>query len=131
MYFHGTSSKEKFKEYDCPMRYRIGRLMDTSDVWYDLNNEKLFSSVYEELETDLKSFVLPYLNRVNSKKDILNLFLESKVHGYNPIAMIKVLFSNDYKKEALRMLEEELNSSTDTTWKSRYLSLKEELHKVL
>lgn len=112
-YYHtGKKSAEKFKESICAVRQRIGELINGYDTWYDLGSETNFVKLQERLEQDFLKKVLPYLNKIKTREEIINRLL---IDGsYYFIARIKTLYFNGHKERALNILTQEYRRASET-----------------
>jgi hypothetical protein len=122
-YHTGKKSAEKFVESVCAVRQRIGKLMNKSNTWYDIDLGTEDSvSVQKQLERDFLNRVIPYLNKVKTKEDIIyHLIIEGSDYV---VARIKTLYYNGQRERALNILEQEYRGATDVKWLN---DLKQEL----
>ena len=116
-YYHTKKySADKFTEPICAVRQRIGKLMNKSDIWYDLNLETNIEELQERLEHNFLKRVIPYLNRIKTREDIINQLLIEGSDYY--IARIKTLYYSGHKERALKILDQEYRraSKVGTEW---------------
>ena len=111
-YYHRKkNSGEKFTEPACAVRRRIGRLKNDRDTWYNINEETNIAQLQQTVEGDFVKYVLPYLNKIKTREDVINLLcIES---SYYPIARIKTLYNNGKQQIALNLLGDEYRTATD------------------
>jgi hypothetical protein len=100
-YLMGKYSSDKFCESHCAVRRRIGELITNRDTWFDLNAEADIAKIYKEVDSAFVKFVLPYLDTINSKEDILRLMKNSSLM----LAGLKTLYHNGYQDDALKLLD--------------------------
>lgn len=110
--FHcNQQSNEKFSEASCIVRKRIGRLIrENKDLWFDLNEQTEKNLLYSTVEKYFTDLVVPYLDKVSSKDDILKV-LSSNYRSDYKASQIQTLYFNGYKKEAKQQLEEAKSST--------------------
>lgn len=110
--FHcNQQSHEKFQEAMCLVRKRIGELADNrGDLWFDLNDDTDVLSLAEPIEDLFKEYVIPYLDKINSRDDILR-FLVNGYRSYYTAAQIQTLYVNGYRDLARQQLKEALHTS--------------------
>jgi len=117
-------SGEKFQESMCMVRQRIGHLSDSkTDLWFDLSEETDKIILYITVEKDVKDYIIPYLDSVNSRKDILTFFVNGHKSMY-PAAQIQTLFFNGYKELAKLQLEEALKKTDNPHFKETLNEIK-------
>lgn len=68
----------------CFIRKRIGQLMNKDDVWYELNNRTDERELSNEMQKNLKQFILPFFNNLKTKTDILSALEDPNFEVYNP-----------------------------------------------
>ncbi|NDV95271.1 DUF4304 domain-containing protein [Dysgonomonas sp. 521] len=110
-YWSSRQLGPKFLEYNCPIRIRIGRLLEDRDIWFDLTNNIEEAKLYSKIENIFIKNILPYLAKFQSQEDIFKALL-NKIDLY-PYE-IKALFYNGYKKRALEELEKEIKRAKET-----------------
>ncbi|MDR1625523.1 MAG: hypothetical protein LBT33_03200, partial [Spirochaetia bacterium] len=71
-----------------------------------------------ELENDIKNKVIPFLNRFNDKKNILEQLFMERYAGFYELARIKVLYKNGFSAEIKNMI-----SSENYQWKYKGIIL--------
>jgi hypothetical protein len=105
--FHcNLQSNEKFQEASCIVRKRMGALTkENKDIWFDLNEHTYKSLPYATVEKCFIDYVVPYLETINSKDDILKIMANGHQSDYKA-SQIQTLYFNGYKKEAKLQLEE-------------------------
>jgi len=111
-YLTGKKSAEKFSEPICAVRQRIGKLMSKLDTWYDIDSEtENIEKVQRKLEQDFLNCVIPYLNKIKTREDIIyHLIIEGSDYT---IAQIKTLYYNGQQERALNILKREYRGATD------------------
>jgi len=126
-YWGSRQAGAKFLEYNCPIRVRVGHLLEGRDVWFDFTNETNEVQLYSKIENIFIKHILPYLNKFNSQKDIFVALLNKiSLYPYE----IKALFYNGYKERALEELEKELESASkedNKAYLDNLIKLKKEL----
>jgi hypothetical protein len=101
-------SNEKFNESICAIRKRIGKLKKLEkDYWYELDEETEIENLKNELEDDIKNKIIPFLNRFNDKKNILEQLFMERYTGVYELARIKVLYKNGFNAEIKNMINSE------------------------
>ena len=112
--FHcGMQSFEKFSESRCMVRKRIGYLSDVKkDLWFDVDSKVDREALAKTIEGYFVNYIIPYLDSVNSKNDILNFFVKGHRSDYI-VAQIETLFANGYAELAKQQLQKELGTSTN------------------
>lgn len=60
------------KESESIIRKRIGELKFGDDYWYSVESQRLERKLIKDVENDIKEFVLPFLNTINTTKDLIN-----------------------------------------------------------
>ncbi|MDU1892585.1 MAG: DUF4304 domain-containing protein [Dysgonomonas sp.] len=126
--YFSQSPGDKFKEYNCTIRERIGSLMNTNDTWYDINEETDVDKIYLKIEQIFVKYVHPFLNKFQSEKDILNELLNKTSLN---IPEIKALYYNGYAQRAMQELEKEINNARKAeSYRERLLELKQELDNI-
>jgi hypothetical protein len=110
----GKKSAEKFVEPVCAVRNRIGKLMENEDTWYDLNLDTNIVELQKRLEQHCLNYIIPYLNKVKTRDDIITqLITEKPIGGNYAIARIKTLYHNGHKEIALKILEKEYRGASE------------------
>ena len=111
-YLTGKKSAEKFRESICAVRQRIGELMNKLDTWYDIDSEtENIDNVQKQLEQDFLNRVIPYLNKVKTREDIIyHLIIEGSDYI---VARIKTLYYNGQQERALNILKQEYRGATE------------------
>ena len=118
-YHCGTTSFEKFQESMCMLRQRIGNLSDLKEnLWFDIDNNVNKVDLTQTVEGYFVKYIIPYLDAINSKEDILKFFINGHRSHYIA-AQIETLFANGYTELAKQQLEKELDKTTN----SRYLEV--------
>lgn len=111
-YHTGKNSAEKFSESICAVRQRIGKLINGYDIWYELDAETDIVQLQERLEQIFLRKVIPYLNKIKTREDVIDQLLIEGSDYY--IARVKTLYYNGHKERALNILEQEYRRSSDT-----------------
>lgn len=123
LYF-GRSPGNKFTEYECVIKNRIGQLIGLGDTWYDLTSKTDTDGFNQEIRSIFNEYIIPYLSKYNSKKDIFSEIINKK---QNNTIELECLFYNGYKKEALSALEKGIKETNDKIYLRDLLRLKKEL----
>lgn len=58
-------------EPECLIRKRIGKLRNQNDTWYDIKEGTDEQQLITEMRKNLKEYILPYFNRLNSTEKLL------------------------------------------------------------
>jgi hypothetical protein len=113
--FHcGTQSFEKFHESMCMVRQRIGYLSDAKkDLWFDIDNNVNKEAFIQTIEGYVANYIIPYLDDINSKDDIIKFFLKGHKSEYIA-AQIETLFANGHEELAKQQLQKELEKATNS-----------------
>ena len=123
-YHSRTQSGNKFTEVKCAIRKRIGDLLNTRDKWYELTEETNTNRLYREIGNDFSGAVIPFLNRIQSKEDTIDLLAENS--NYSPLTQIETLYHNGRQEQAFAVLDKEYGRAAERN-NSRY---KENLDKL-
>jgi len=110
--FHcNRQSGAKFQESMCVVRNRIGHLSDDkTDLWFDLDTETDKPNLNATIEKYVIDFIIPYLDSIKSRRDILKFFEDGHKSHY-PAAQIQTLFVNGFKELAKEQLQNELKNT--------------------
>jgi len=123
----GKKSAEKFVEPVCAVRHRNEELMGNLETCYDLNTDTNIEELQNRLEQHFLNYIIPYLNKVKTRDDIITqLIAEKPIGGNYAIARIKTLYHNGQKEIALNIIEQEYRGATDVM-KKWLDNLKQEL----
>jgi len=109
----GKKSAEKFSEVTSAVRYRIGKLMEGLDTWYDLNTDTNIVELQERVEQHFLNYIIPYLNKVKTRNDVINQLMTERIIAYPVIAQIKTLYHIGHQERALNILKKEYQGATD------------------
>jgi len=121
-----TPRGEKFLEPDCLVRKRIGKLNGLQgDLWYDLNENTPPNDLEGTISHDFSQFILPYLERIQSRDDILKQIIRE--HRPNEEKAIRTLFICGYQEEARQWIEEEISKTIYRTWREQLVKLRNTL----
>ena len=112
--FHcGAQSFEKFSESMCMVRKRIGYLTDVKeDLWFDISSNTDNDILVNTIESYFEKYIIPYLDSINSREDIINFFIKGHRSGYIA-AQIQTLFVNGHIELARQQLQTELEKATN------------------
>jgi hypothetical protein len=110
--FHcNLHSNDKFQEAMCLVRNRAGYLSNAKrDLWFELNEQTDTSFLFKTVEGLFIDYIIPYLDKINSKDDILQILIDGHKSDY-PAAQIQTLYVNGYKDLAKQQLQEALRTS--------------------
>ena len=100
-------SNEKFTEPICAIRTRIGNLKNESDIWYELKEKTDIDKLVEDLENDIKNYVIPFLKNFVNKKYIFEQIFMKRYYGNYEIARIKTLYKNGFKENIINIIGNE------------------------
>jgi hypothetical protein len=118
-----SAKQERFLEPDCLVRKRIGQLKLQGDTWYNLNAQTLPEQLENQVMHDFASFVLPYLERIQSEDDILKLIIRER--SPKSAEAIRTLSVCGYSAEANQWLEDEIANTIYSTWRQQLIQLRE------
>ena len=68
---------------NCFVRGRTGRLIYGHDYWYELSTEKSYESVLNQVDQDLRKYILPlfkYLETLNSIVELIKMDIEKRAY---------------------------------------------------
>ncbi|KDN55851.1 DUF4304 domain-containing protein [Flavobacterium seoulense] len=82
-------------EPECLIRKRIGNLRNQHDTWYDVNERTDEQQLIEEMRKNLRDFILPYFDRLDSSEKMLQE-LESSNMMMSPLG--KLIVYGELKK---------------------------------
>ena len=113
----------KFLEPDCLVRNRIGRLNGSNhDLWYDLNELTPAHLIQQQVLDDVKGFVLPYLDKIDSVDDIVQQIIRERLPKSRQA--IQAVFDYGYTQEALNWVEDEVATTIYRTWRQELEALR-------
>lgn len=119
----GRIAAERFLEPDCLLRARVGRLSGSGlDVWYELTEQTVPEVLYRQVEQDVITHVLPYLDRMVSLDAIMQHLLGKRQP--NSAQAIATVFACGYQEQARQWLAEELTTTTSRTHRQQMESIK-------
>lgn len=119
----GRVAADKFSEPDCLIRARIGRLNGSGyDLWYELTEQTAPEVLYQQVEQDVITYVLPYLDRMVSLDAIIQYLLQKRQP--DSAQAISTVFACGYKEEARRWLTDELATTTSRAHRQQMESIK-------
>jgi hypothetical protein len=123
----GRSANERFLEPDCLIRARIGRLNGSGhDLWYELTEQTVPQALYEQVTQDVKAYVLPYLDRIDSLHTIIQQLLQQR--SPNSAQAISTVFACGYQTEARQWLAQELAATTSRVHRLQLESIEASLN---
>lgn len=97
----------------CLIRKRIGEIRKQNDTWYDLKNNTDENIIIEEMKTNVRTFVLPYFENINTKGKLI-LELEKGNLLVSPSLSKMLVFAElnelDKAKTEYKMLINEQNN---------------------
>jgi len=110
LHFRGKDSSKPPLYYACPISFRIGWLMQTtSDKWWTVRDEISGQMALTEIDEVLQSKGLPFLDVLQTNKDILDRYETGEVLGFEierdetRLLLLAAIGAND---EARKRLEE-------------------------
>jgi len=119
----GRIAAERFLEPDCLLRARVGRLSGSGhDVWYELTEQTVPEVLYRQVEQDVITYVLPYLDRMVSLDAIIQHLLGKRQP--NSAQAISTVFACGYQEQARQWLADELATTTSRTHRQQMESIK-------
>lgn len=62
-------SKKYYREYECTLRSRLGRVSGGGEIWYDLRDDT--SKTADSIKREISEFVLPIFNTLTDRESIL------------------------------------------------------------
>jgi hypothetical protein len=68
--------------YTCPMRFRIGWLMEGKDIWWAIRDESSAEVALNETLAVVRTKGIPFLDALTSGKEILHLYDTGEVLGF-------------------------------------------------
>ena len=71
LYFQKDPPNPRFKEYECPVRQRAAILACGNDHWWCIFEGRDMEKLFEEVCWVLEASALPWLDRFESKEDVL------------------------------------------------------------
>lgn len=123
----GKSLGDKFTEPCCVVRNRIGDLMNTNDIWYDITESTDIDQLQKAIEDAFDNFIMPYLAKYNATADIVHSFLTKPRFS---VREIEYLFHSGYKKEAKTILDREISGSKNEHHLNSLLQVKKEFENI-
>jgi hypothetical protein len=121
----GRTMEEKFLEPNCLIRARVGPLKEEGDLWYDLTEQTVVEALYEQVKDDLVTYVLPYLDRMESLEAIIGYLLHRR--RPNSALAISTVFACGYQEEARQWLAHELATTTSRAHRQQMESIRADL----
>jgi hypothetical protein len=121
----GRTSQEKFLEPHCLIRARIGRLNKSNQDWYDLTEQTVIKTLYKQVEGDIVTYVLPYLDKMESLEAIIGYLLQKRQP--NSAQAISTVFACGYQQEARQWLADELATTTSRAHRQQMESIRSAL----
>jgi Domain of unknown function (DUF4304) len=93
------------REVECPIRIRIGGLINGLNQWYICDDDSNENVLIEDMKNALINYILPYLLSIQTKDDLLKL-LNDKKFMIRPLDKLIYYGENNYKE----LLNEEFNT---------------------
>jgi hypothetical protein len=62
------------REYNCFAWIRTGKLIYNHDYWYELNQDTKYEDIAEKIEKDMKGYVIPMFQELNTLNSLIELF---------------------------------------------------------
>ena len=119
----GRIAADRFLEPDCLIRARIGRLIGSGqDVWYELTEQTVSEVLCQQVERDVTTYVLPYLDRMVSADAIIQHLLAKRQPA--SAQAISTVFACGYREQARQWLADELATATSRTHRQQMESIK-------
>ena len=119
----GRVAADRFLEPDCLIRARVGKLSGSGqDVWYELTEQTVPDVLYRQVERDVLTYVLPYLDRMVSVDAIIQYLLEKRQP--DSAQAISTVFACGYQEQARQWLADELATTTSRTHRQQMESIK-------
>ncbi|QKG51812.1 DUF4304 domain-containing protein [Hymenobacter sp. BRD67] len=121
-----VAREERFLEPDCLVRKRIGNLNGLQkDLWYELTQATPLEEVGQEVKKDFLSFILPYLDSIESEEDICHQIIRER--RPKSVEAIRALFDCGYQDESRQWVEEELSTTIYRAWRQQLTVFKNSL----
>ena len=70
------------RHYACPIRFRVGWLMEGKDVWWKIRDESSARAALDDILTVVQLKGIPFLDILTSAKEILALYAGGQVLGF-------------------------------------------------
>jgi hypothetical protein len=109
-------------ESECILRRRIGRLLNTKDTWYDINEDTDIEETRFIQTYNLTSVLLPYFNNINSDEDILREIEKGNALALSTVAKLFMLGKlnrcEDFKLEYKQLLNRTTINSIEESLKA-------------
>lgn len=103
----GYTSQDRFLEPTCLIRKRIGDLRGPGlDHWYELTEQADSTMLYQQVEQEVATYVLPYLDRLDQLDTILQQLLQER--HLNSALALKTLYVYGYQQQAQAWVAEEI-----------------------
>lgn len=119
----GRIAADRFLEPDCLLRARVGGLSGSGqDVWYELTEQTVPEALYRQVERDVITYVLPYLDRMVSVDAIIQHLLAKRQP--DSAQAISTVFACGYQEQARQWLADELATTTSRTHRQQMESIK-------
>ena len=103
---HNEPPPEKPKEYHGFARFRTGFLTHDEDHWYEINNSIDINQVGNELSSDMKNKIIPFLKENDSFHKLYLGVLENKLHFTSSFAVALLHIRQKEKAKAKEILDE-------------------------
>jgi len=71
--YHSKPIPDYPTEPECVARARIGKLRNTGDIWYDVDEDTDEIEMIIEMEENLNDYILPFFHRLQSKEQFLSM----------------------------------------------------------
>ena len=115
-----------FLEPDCLVRKRIGNLNGLQkDLWYELTDLTSESELEQEVKHDFNSFIVPYLDKIQSETDICQQIIRE--HSPKSVEAIRAVFDCGFPTEARQWLKDELETTIYRDWRQQLMTLQNSL----
>ena len=70
------------RHYACPIRFRVGWLMEGKDIWWKIRDESSAQAALDDTLTVARLKGIPFLDILTSAKEILALYAGGQVLGF-------------------------------------------------
>jgi hypothetical protein len=82
MDFRGEESMKMPLEWECPIRFRIGNLIERGDLWWTSNDGDEFRSALATISVALSEKAIPLLHGLSTNQGILAYYETGMVSGF-------------------------------------------------
>jgi hypothetical protein len=119
----GRIAADRFLEPDCLIRARVGQLSGSGqDVWHEITEQTEPEVLHQQVERDVKTYVLPYLDQMVSMDAIIQHLLEK--WQPNSAQAIATVFACGYQEQARQWLADELATTSSRSHRQQMESIK-------